>query len=75
MRPLLACFAFSFFWAFGGHFKASESRFLDRLTGDLRTSLHIDKLDTVYEYYLEPKDFTFVHYKKLVNEKPYEYPI
>lgn len=34
LRPLSAFFAFSFFWAFGGHFKASGMRFLDNMMRD-----------------------------------------
>ena len=33
-RPLNACFAFSFYWAFGGHFRASAMRFLDNMMRD-----------------------------------------
>ena len=34
LRFLNAFFAFSFFWAFGGHFKSAASRFLDNMMRD-----------------------------------------
>ena len=34
VRYLNAYFAYSFFWAFGGHFKSSASRFLDNMMRD-----------------------------------------
>ena len=64
LRPLSAFFAFSFFWAFGGHFKASAMRFLDNMMRDFFAKHQIPTLDTVYEYFIDPQQaFKFVHYK------------
>ena len=54
-RPLHAFFAFSFYWAFGGHFKASAMRILDAMMRDFFAARQIGTLDTVYEYFVDPQ--------------------
>ena len=74
MRPLHSFFAFSFFWAFGGHFKASAMRFLDNMMRDFFAKFQIATLDTVYEYFIDPsQQFKFEHYKTKVPD--FEYPL
>lgn len=55
MRPLSAFFAFAFFWAFGGHFKASGMRYLDNMMRDFFAKHQIQTLDTVFEYFIDPQ--------------------
>jgi len=55
-RPLHAFFSFSFFWAFGGHFKASAIRFLDNMMRDFFAKHQINTKDTVYEYFIDHKN-------------------
>ena len=72
-RPLNACFSFAFYWAFGGHFRASAMRFLDNMMRDFFAKSQINTKDTVYEYFVDPKEqFRFVHYEKRLQ--PFEYP-
>ena len=72
-RPLSAFFAFSFYWAFGGHFKASAMRFLDNLMRNFFAKQQIATLDTVFEYVIDPQQqFKFVHYKSKLQA--FEYP-
>ena len=54
LRPLGAFFAFAFFWAFGGHFKASGMRFLDNMMRDFFAKHQIPTVDTPYEYFIDP---------------------
>ena len=67
-RAMNAFFAFSFYWAFGGHFKSSAMRFLDNMMREFFVARQIDNLDTVYEYFVEPvHPFRFLHYKTKLN--------
>ena len=68
VRYLNAYFAYSFFWAFGGHFKSSASRFLDKMMRDFFAKNQIEGTDTVFEYFLELKECKFVHWKHLLGE-------
>ena len=71
-RPLNCFFAFSFFWAFGGHFKTSAMRFLDNMMRDFFAKHQIPTLDTVYEYCLDPSaQFKFIHYKHKLEDFVY----
>lgn len=54
-RPLGSFFAFSFYWAFGGHFKVSAIRFLDNMMRNFFAKHQIPTLDTVYEYVIDPQ--------------------
>ena len=71
-RPIHSFFAFSFFWAFGGHFRSSAMRFLDNMMRDFFSARGISTQDTVYEYFIDPKEFKFMHYNTKLT--PYEYP-
>lgn len=72
-RPLSAFFAFSFYWAFGGHFKVSAMRFLDNTMRNFFAKHQIPGLDTVYDYVIDPtQQFKFVHYKTKLAA--FEYP-
>ena len=55
LRPLTAFFAFSFYWAFGGHY-GKERRFLDNTMRGFFGSILGEnaRADTPYEYCIEP---------------------
>ena len=73
MRPLGSFFAFSFYWAFGGHYKASAMKFLDNIMRSFFGKQQIPLSDTVYEYMIDPSaQFKFVHYKNKLAA--FEYP-
>ena len=53
LRPLNVFFSFSFIWAFGGHYKASASRFLDNMLRDFFAKNQIPGNDTVFDYAID----------------------
>lgn len=79
LRPLKAIFAFSFYWAFGGHYRGTGMRSLDNTMRGYFGNLSINGADTVYEYMIDPEDqFKFVHYKDYAGKRmlwqQFEYP-
>ena len=49
-RPLSAFFAYSFIWAFGGHYNKRAERYLDSMLREFFSKNQIPILDSVFEY-------------------------